>query len=459
MLSKEIQIYLDAFRRLIRRGGTTNIKKMLDKIHPADLAMVFRHLAPGERQMLFGMLPTQLAAAELLSELDQSLIEELLSTLEPLQIANIFQEIQPDDQADILGYLSEEKSQVVLELLQSKQTSNVEALLQYAPDTAGGLMTPDVFLLSQDTTAKDAIEKLQESESAEMVFYIYVVEENNHLVGVISLRQLLTVAPTTLLKDIMIHNVLTVTPETDQEDVAKIVSRYNILAVPVVDEFNKLLGIVTVDDVIDVIREEATEDILQMAGAGSDHEIASKSAWENAKIRMPWLFASLLGGLAAFYVITQFENTLSKIAILAAFIPVIMGMGGNIGTQSSTIVVRGIATGRIAIAEAWKVLFKESRVGLLLGISYGILLAICVIILQNVGVISSGQNPIVLGAVIGSSLAISMIASATIGTFIPIFLERMDIDPAVATGPFVTTFIDIMGIGIYFTIATTFLSV
>jgi len=458
MLSKEIQIYLDAFRRLIRRGGTSNIQKMLEKIHPADLAMVFRHLTPDERQMLFGMLPTQIAAAELFSELDQSLIEEILSELDSPRLAKILKEIQPDDQADILGYLSEEKAQAVLELLEPAQTSDVEALLQYEPDTAGGLMTPDVFTLLQDTTAKEAIAQLQESESAEMVFYVYVVEENNHLVGVISLRQLLTVVPTTTLKKIMIHNVLTVTPETDQEDVAKIVSRYNILAVPVVDEFNKLLGIVTVDDVIDVIREEATEDILQMAGAGSDHEIASKSAWENAKIRMPWLFASLLGGLAAFYIISQFENTLSKIAILAAFIPVIMGMGGNIGMQSSTIVVRGLATGRIAITEAWKVLFKESRVGLLLGISYGILLAFCVVLLQNLGIIDSSQNHFALGFVIGASLAISMIASATIGTFIPIFLERMDIDPAVATGPFVTTFIDIMGIGIYFTIATTFLT-
>jgi len=459
MLSKEIQIYLDAFRRLMRRGGVSNIKKMLDKIHSADLAMVFRHLTPDERQMLFGMLPTKLAAAELLSELDQSLIEEILLELEPMRLAKILKEIQPDDQADILGYLSEEKSQAVLNLLNPAQTSDVEALLQYEPDTAGGLMTPDVFTLTQDTTAKDAIGQLQGSESAEMVFYIYVVEENNHLVGVISLRQLLTVAPTTLLKNIMIHNVLTVTPETDQEDVAKIVSRYNILAVPVVDEFNKLLGIVTVDDVIDVIREEATEDILQMAGAGSDHEIASKSAWENAKIRMPWLFASLLGGLAAFYVITQFQATLSRIAILAAFIPVIMGMGGNIGTQSSTIVVRALATGRIAITEAWKVLFKESRVGVLLGLSYGVLLAFCVILLQYFQIIDSAQNHFALGIIIGSSLAISMIASATIGTFIPIFLERMNIDPAVATGPFVTTFIDIMGIGIYFTIATIFLPI
>ena len=248
----------------------------------------------------------------------------------------------------------------------------------------------------------------------------------------------------------MSKQIHVVRPETDQEEVARIVSQYNFLAVPVVDPDDRLLGIVTVDDVVDIIREEATEDFLQMVGAGKDREILLKSSWENARMRLPWLFASWVGGIMAAFIIGIFDNVLQSTIALAAFIPVIMGMGGNIGTQSSTIIVRGLATGRVSIENSMRILFKEIRVGLMLGILYGLLLGVFAI-LKFLDV-----SPM-LGVVVGVSICISMIIAATIGSLVPLILNRFEIDPAIATGPFVTTSIDILGVACYFLIAISLL--
>ena len=248
----------------------------------------------------------------------------------------------------------------------------------------------------------------------------------------------------------MSKQIHVVRPETDQEEVARIVSQYNFLAVPVVDSDDRLLGIVTVDDVVDIIREEATEDFLQMVGAGKDREILLKSSWENARMRLPWLFASWVGGIMAGFIIGIFDNVLQSTIALAAFIPVIMGMGGNIGTQSSTIIVRGLATGRVSIENSMRILFKEIRVGLMLGILYGLLLGVFAI-LKFLDV-----SPM-LGVVVGVSICISMIIAATIGSLVPLILNRFEIDPAIATGPFVTTSIDILGVACYFLIAISLL--
>ena len=275
-------------------------------------------------------------------------------------------------------------------------------------------------------------------------------DNDGRLTGVISLRELVTTPGDTMLKDIMSKHIHVVRPETDQEEVARIVSQYNFLAVPVVDHEDRLLGIVTVDDVVDVIREEATEDFLQLVGAGKDREILLKSSWENARMRVPWLFASWVGGILAAFIIGIFDDVLKSTIALAAFIPVIMGMGGNIGTQSSTMIVRGLATGRVSIENSVKILFKEIRVGLILGILYGLLLGVFAM-LKFLDV-----SPM-LGVVVGVSICISMIIAATIGSLVPLILNRFEIDPAIATGPFVTTSIDILGVACYFLIAISLL--
>lgn len=452
MFEHEIKILRDTFARLLRRNAHTNLVKLIRKTHPADLAIVFRYFNDEEQAQVFSIMVEDGQAMEFLVELDDTLIANLLENESPERIATVIQESSANDQSYILGTLEDEQAQSVIELLKTEEQEEIEELMGYPEDSAGAMMTTNVFTLYQNTICRDALKSLQDQSEAEMVFYLYITDDDDRLVGVASLRALATTPADTILKDIMVKRVHTVRPETDQEEVAQIVAQYNYLAVPVLDADDHLLGIVTVDDVVDVIREEATEDFLQMAGAGKDREILLKSSWENARARLPWLFASWIGGIFAASIIGTFEHMLESMIALAAFIPVIIGMGGNIGTQSSTIIVRGIATGRIEIGSELKVLLKEVRVGIILGVLYGLLLGV----FAKFRFIDADP---MLGVVVGLSIACSMLIAVAVGTFIPMFLRKVDIDPAVATGPFVTTSIDILGVLFYFVIAEYFLSI
>ena len=450
MFNHEITIIRDTYRRLLRRHARTNLIKLTNKTHPADLATVFRYFTEDEQSQTFALMRDDEHTAEFLTELDEALVKDLLQKESAERIASIIEKAPANDQSDILGALSEERSQSVIDLLKQEEQEELAEIMGYPEDSAGAMMTTDVFTLHEGTTSGNAIKTLQDQEDAEMVFYLYVTDDDDRLVGVVSLRALATTPSDTKLKDIMIKRVHSVRPETDQEEVARVVAQYNFLAVPIIDPDERLLGIVTVDDVVDVIREEATEDFLQMAGAGKDREILLKSSWENARARLPWLFASWIGGIIAASLIGAFEHMLESIIVLAAFIPVIIGMGGNIGTQSSTIIVRGIATGRVDVGGELKLILKEMRVGLILGVLYGLLLGFF-------ADFSFEDAPSNLGIVVGLSICASMLLAATIGTVTPLILRKLDIDPAVATGPFVTTSIDILGVLFYFVIAGSIL--
>jgi len=452
MFEHEIKILKDTFARLLRRNAHTNLVKLIRKTHPADLAIVFRYFSDEEQAQVFSIMVEDGQAMEFLVELDDTLIANLLENESPERIATVIQESSANDQSYILGTLEDEQAQSVIELLKTEEQEEIEELMGYPEDSAGAMMTTNVFTLYQNTICRDALKSLQDQSEAEMVFYLYITDDDDRLVGVASLRALATTPADTILKDIMVKRVHTVRPETDQEEVAQIVAQYNYLAVPVLDADDHLLGIVTVDDVVDVIREEATEDFLQMAGAGKDREILLKSSWENARARLPWLFASWIGGIFAASIIGTFEHLLESMIALAAFIPVIIGMGGNIGTQSSTIIVRGIATGRIEIGSELKVMWKEVRVGIILGALYGLLLGA----FAKFRFIDADP---MLGVVVGLSIGCSMLLAVAVGTFVPMFLRKVDIDPAIASGPFVTTSIDILGVLFYFVIAEYFLSI
>ena len=448
MFSTEISVLRDTFRRLLRRHAKTNIVKLIEKTHPADMALIFRYFNDLEQDTIFAMMKPSEKTVEFLNELDEAITIRIVEDEDPARIAAILEEASSNEQAYLMGLVEESYATSVIGLFKAEEQEELEEMMAYPEDSAGILMYTDVFTLHEETRAREAIAALQDQEEAEMVFYLYAIDNEGALTGVISLRDLVTTSGDTMLKDIMTKKVHAVRPETDQEEVARIVSQYNFLAVPVIDSDEKLLGIVTVDDVVDVIREEATEDFLKMVGAGEDREILLKSSWENARIRLPWLFASWVGGIFAAFIIGVFDNVLQNTLALAAFIPVIIGMGGNIGTQSSTIIVRGLATGRVGFENSAKILFKEIRVGLILGILYGILLGLFAIF-RFLDI-----SP-VLGLVVGLSICASMIIAATIGSLVPLILNRFDIDPAVATGPFVTTAIDILGVTLYFLIAAT----
>ena len=452
MFKYEIQILKDTFSRLLRRKAQTNLIKLIKKTHPADLAILFRYFTDDEQMQIFKLMSPNNHLLEFLVGLDDIIIGKLLNVEAPERIADIIRNASTNNQSFLLGALNQAKAQSIIHQLNKEEQEEIEAMMAYPKDSAGSLMSTDVFTLYQGTTCANALKTLQHQKDAEMVFYLYVTDEDNSLIGVASLRALATTTSDTLLKDIMIKNVHYVRPETDQEDVAQLVAQYNYLAVPVVNSENQLLGIVTVDDVVDVIREEASEDFLKMAGAGKDREILLKSSWDNAKTRLPWLFASWIGGVITASVIGSYEAMLESTIALTAFIPVIIGMGGNIGTQTSTIIVRGIATGRIEIGNELKVVIKEIKVGFMLGLLYGLLLGM----FSHLKFINADP---MLGIVVGLSICSSMLLAVTVGSLIPLMLRKLEIDPAIATGPFVTTSIDILGVLFYFVIAGILLEI
>ncbi len=452
MHTKKFDITLRSIRRYLERNANLNILRILEQTHPADIAHLFRHISSEEKKKLFNIVrANEILAADVVSEMGEALWDELVVGLNPQETSEIVQEMESDDAADLLGSLEEEKAQEILDLMKDEEgVADVKKLLDYAEDTAGGIMTTDVFYVYEDMTVGEAIEKVRKAEDVEMVFYLYVVDHQQHLLGVISLRQLIVGAPDQTVREIMNSDVVYVTVDTDQEEVAREVEKYDLLAIPVVDESHRLQGVVTVDDVIGVIREEATEDLYKMAGT-DDEEITSKSSFKIARLRFPWLTATLVAGVVNSYLIASFQDSLNKVIALAAFIPVILGMGGNIGGQSAVIVVRGMALGRIGLDQLLPVIFKEIRVGLLLGLIYGNLLGIFTYVFFN-----SSQ---LLGLVVGLSICASMLFAVTIGVLYPMIFKKLGIDPAVATNPFVTTSTDLVGILIYFTIATTLMPI
>ena len=447
-MDQKLQMLLDTVKKLIRRGAFPKLSKVVDKSHPADVAHLFRYLDLKDQRILFNLIEDIETAAYVLSEIDHSAGAQLLEQIDKERITEVLQEMPYDDAVDIIRNMPEELAEEILSSMQDEHSDEIEQLLAYDEDTAGGIMATEIFSLSEQLTVRQAIESLQEATDVEMVFYLYVTDEHGHLVGVLSLRQLLTVPPHTLLKDIMIQDVISVRTDMDQEEVAQLVAKYNILAVPVVDDGNKLMGIITVDDVIDVMRQEATEDIFKMAGASDEELLYGNKALKIARLRLPWLITNLFGGVITGYLMWTFRATLEQIIALISFIPVITGMGGNVGGQSSTIVVRGFATGRIDTSTIRQVFFKEVRVGMLM----------CVVCGLTVGLVAYGwhHNPY-LGMVVGLAMATAMTVAASMGVLAPTFFKRFGVDPAIASSPFVQTANDITGILIYFGTATVFL--
>ncbi len=451
MANQRHYILIETVKRLLRRGSHARLKKIIGRIHAADLSTVFPSLSVSHQRRLFRLIEDREEQGVILTELDNDIVLSIIEDLDLQEIVEILESMPSDDAAAFIKLLPQEQADEVLERIRKKGGEDVESLLKYPDDSAGGIMIPDFIALPENMTAGEVISTLQSQEykDVEMPFYIYVVDDMERLVGVCSLRQLVLVRPDTPLKEFMSTDVISVTTDMDQEEVAKIVARYNFLAVPVVDAEHRMVGLVTVDDVIDIFREEATEDILKMAGVGEEF-VETKSVFRSTRIRLPWLFASCVGGVIAIFVIGHFEASLQEISYLAAFIPVIMGMGGNVGIQSSTIVVRGLATGRILIGDLWRVIAKELAVGVILGVVYGLLLA---------GLAQYQYSVSGFSLAVSMGVLSSMSVAALIGSLLPMLFARVNVDPAVATGPFVTSAIDIVSVFFYFQLATFLLGI
>jgi magnesium transporter len=448
-MDQKLQILLDTVKKLIRRGAYPNLTNVVAKTHPADIAHLFRYLDQKEQRVFFNLIEDSETAASVLSELDHGTGAQLLEKIDTETITGILQEMPYDDAVDIIRNMPEEKAEEILQIMEDEHSDEIEELLKYGEDTAGGIMATEIFSLREDMTVKEAVAALQEAKDVEMVFYVYVTDEHNHLVGVLSLRNLLTVPPGTRLRNIMTTDVISVRTDMDQEEVAHLVAKYDILAIPVVDEGNKLMGIITVDDVIDVMRQEATEDMFKMAGASEEELLYGYKSFKIARLRLPWLVTNLFGGVITGYLMWRFKVTLKEVIALISFIPVITGMGGNVGGQSATIVVRGFATGRIDFSTLRQVFYKEVRVGLIMGTVCGTVTGLIAFFWHH--------NPY-LGLVVGLAMVTAMTVAASMGVIATSFFKKIGIDPAIASSPFVQTANDITGILIYFGTATLFIN-
>ncbi|OGQ04653.1 MAG: magnesium transporter [Deltaproteobacteria bacterium RIFCSPLOWO2_12_FULL_44_12] len=450
MLNKKVQVLSETIKKLLHCHADENLSKILAKAHAADIAYVLGQLDVVSQAHVFSLLKNSEQGAKVLAEMEMTLVTPLLENLGGQKASEILSYVSPDDAADILENLPGELSSTILLSLKKEEAEEVEGLIRYRPDTAGGIMSPDFFALHEELTVEQAIQKIQQSRDVETMFYVYVVNSQGHLMGVLSLKKLILNGPKIILKEVMDKDPIRVRLDEDQEEVARTVSRYNYLSVPVVDDANKLVGVITVDDIIDVIKEEATEDLLLMAGADKGAMVPAP-LWITLKKRMPWYLVTLLGGLIASEVIARFYSSISKVSLLAGFIPLVLSMGGNIGTQSMAIVVSSLSVGRLSAPKIFSVMFKEFRLAVILGLVYGLVLAAFTHFRYGV--------PSFLPLAIGSALALSMVISVCLGSSLPLLFQKLGLDPAIASGPFVTTLVNIFCMWTYFTLATQFIIV
>ncbi|MBW1803383.1 MAG: magnesium transporter [Deltaproteobacteria bacterium] len=440
---------INEVKGLIGEDKKWSLIKILDEMRPADVADLVEHLDAEERIFIFELLEPE-GAGDVLIEIEGPFQESILSDLDNEALSEIVQELDSDDAADIVGDLPEDRAREIIETLEDDVSEELEKLLPYPEDTAGGIMALEYVAVLETSTIQEAIDTIRaKREEVENVYYVYVIDDRERLVGVLSLKDLVLEPPDRTVRDIMNPEVISVDLSKDQEEVAQLVKKYDLVNIPVVDKEQRLVGRITHDDIIDVIEDEVDEDIAIMAGV-LPQEIAEDSPLRISRARLPWLIGGLLGGIIAAAVIHQFESSLEKIIALAFFFPVIMAMGGSTGTQAATIIVRGMATGDISLVNIGRRLWVEMRVALVNGMICGILLGVIVTFwISDPG----------LGATVALALVVIVVNSGFIGAAAPLAFKKLKIDPALATGPFVTTSNDILSLLIYLGFVTIFLKV
>ncbi len=450
MKVEALRLVISSARKFINMGSLTRLWNLVKNFHPAVLADIMEHLIARERLILINTLyeRDKEKAAEVLSELDPEDAVTILENLPIDQIADIMQITPPDDVAPILELLPEEMKDAVLTAMAAKPTEEVMELLDHEQETAGRIMSPNFYALKESTNVSDAITAMQLEGDVESAFYLYAVNDQDHLRGVVSLRQLLFSRPNTPLKDIMTKDVISVQTETDQEEVARQVADYNLVAIPVVDSEHKLVGVVTVDDIIDVIDKEATEDMYKMVSLDTTDRIQD-SPFTSIKKRLPFLLFSLLTASVSPFVVKHFQGTIQEFVTLAVFMPLVAALGGIAGNQTIAIMVREIAIGQTEWLSARKALLKE----LLVGIGNGLVIGIIV------GAASYAlYGNLYLGMVVGVAVIINLFVAALIGSLIPFFLKLLKLDPALGSVNLLTMFTDSIGLLTFLGLATFFLA-
>jgi magnesium transporter len=456
---RKAELLGSTFRRFVRRGARGSISKFLLKMRPEDVASELYGLTPAEQAAVFRILLDEYreVSSEVLTDLESNLRAGVLEELSSAEITALLEGMPVDDTVELVESLPESVQEKVLAAVDLGDLEDVQEHLTYEDDSAGRVMDTQFFAMLDTSTVGEAIARIQDSKP-ENVQYLYIVDSEGRLSGVTSLRQLLLSDPGLELSGIMARNPIRADTETDQEEVARLASRYDLLAIPVVDDMGRLVGIVTVDDIIDIVREEATEDFLKMVGTSEDEIVYQDRSLRVFSIRFPWLLINLIGLVIAGWLIDWFEIRMEEALFLFPFVPVIMGMGGNIGSQTSTIAVRGLATGRISLqsGRVRSFLWQQAKVGSIIALACAAITAGGAYFLPLWGVMRLGSGNVNLvnyAAVVGVSLFFAVLLASVNGAMVPMVFERLGIDPAVASGPLVTTSNDITGIIIYFGLA------
>lgn len=442
-----IEDAVERVRLALESGRVDDAITYLNTLHPADRAETFADLETEDQHELLPRMDAE-STAEILEELEDDDALAATSHLTSAQLADVLDEMEPDAAADILGDLSPERAASAL--AEMEEADDVRPLLAYEDDTAGGLMTPEFFALRESMTAQSAIAFLRAREpDAETPYYLYVVDGQDRLVGVLGLRSLIMTSPGVLVGDVMERDIRTVQAGTDQEEVANLMTKYSLLALPVVDVAGKLVGVIRSSDIAHVIEEEATEDIHRLSNISSEGDLGPWSPVRTSvQRRLPWLYINLFTAFLAAWVVSQFEATIAQLAVLAVFQSIVAGQGGNAGTQTLAIMVRGLALGEIEISDVGPALLREIGIGMLHGVAVGIAVGIGAYLWKGIPF---------LGVVIGLAMVGNMIAAGMAGTLVPLTLKSLKLDPALASAVLVTTVTDCVGFGLFLGLATAFL--
>ncbi len=449
-MSEKIEIsteFIEEISELIARDNSVKLQKVLIDLHIADIAEVLEEISLEDARKLYAIIDEE-KSAEILVELDDSLREDLLADLTSKEIAEeVIENLESDDAADVIGELPEEKQEEVLSHIEDKEhASDISDLLSFPEDSAGGLMAKELIKVNENWNTLQCLREMRkQAEHVKKVHTIYVVDNDDVLLGSMSLRRLLLAETNTPVKEILKTEIISVKATEDDEVVANIMNKYDLVVLPVVDDESKLIGRITIDDVMDVVKEEAEKDYQMASGISEDVE-SRDNVWTLTRARLPWLLIGMMGGMLGAEVIGIFD--IRENSELAFFIPLIAAMGGNVGVQSAAIVVQGLANDSLKMDNIFQKLLKELGVGLLNGI-------ICsLIVLSAAFALGYGMA---LSLTVSISLLVVIVFAALFGTFVPLALEKYEVDPALATGPFITTVNDVLGLFIYFLIGQAIL--
>lgn len=435
---------LDDILQLLQDDKLEHIRTILAEMHEADIAELLLHVnKKDDRQRLFNLIDTELRG-EVLVDLEDPIMEQILDDLEIAEKSEIITQLDSDDAADVLSAIDEEEQEQVLENVDDEQKEDILELLAYDEDTAGGLMGKEFVTIEESTTANKIIEEIRKAkDEVDEIYNVWVTDSRKHLLGRVRMKDLVLAKPSASASEIMVDRYYWVNVADDQEEVARVFEKYDLVEVPVVNEKHQIVGHITVDDIVDVIEDEAQEDLSKLAGTGAE-EIKEQSLWRVVRARLPWLIVALFAGLGAAFIMQFYDHMLDKFFQLAFFVPVVIAMGGNVGIQSSTIVIRGLATGEINMYDISHRLYKELMVAIINGLLVSVFL---------LALITLFFNDLSLAIICSVSMVVAMLLAGVIGATIPFLLKRLNLDPALSSGPFITTSNDILGTLIYFIFA------